>query len=88
MWVVDAAIGITLEFRAGAAANLAVVVKTRPDGAEGYFGLAQLMTSVTVPARGRLGVVGILFAHTGLRDAFTLLPIAHQLAVGRILDRG
>ena len=68
-------------------ADLAVVEQARPDRAVADLGLGQLVAGVAVAAvRPARRIVGEAQAVARLRDLLARLPVAHQLAVGRILD--
>ena len=68
-------------------AQLAVAEQARADGAVADFRLAELMAAVAVAAvRIARRIVGEAQAVAGLGDALALLPVAHIVVVGGILD--
>ena len=73
--------------RIGHAAQLAVLVETRPDGAKGNFLLGDLVAVVAVAAIDRAGGVGEGVAPAVLGNLFSFAPVAQVFAALRPLHR-
>src|SRR5690606_20000748 len=69
-------------------AQLAVVVETGADVAEGNLVARKLVAGVAVAAGLRAGLVVVLEAAPRLRDLLALLPVAQELSVGGVLHVG
>src|SRR5258706_2298348 len=80
--VIDLAEGVLLD-RGAVAAQLAVVVQAGADIAVGELLRRQLVAGVAVAAVRIGGIVGGLFADTGLGNFFAGPPVAQQLSVRR-----
>src|SRR6185312_11873121 len=71
----------------GVAAILAEPIERRADRPVRKLLRRQLVACITIRAGGLLRVVGVLEALPALRDLLAALPVADEIAVGRIADR-